>query len=242
MLHHTRGIVFHQLKYSETSLIVKIYTEQFGIQSYLLRGIRGKKAKLKPALFQHLSLVDLVVYHKEKKEIQNLKEVKIAVPFQQIPFDVRKGSILIFLNEVLYKVIKEEEPNPDLFAFLFNAIQILDNDTENTADFHLLFLMQLTKFLGFHPKNNFTKKESNFNLEEGVFTSSSLSESIGIRLPFSKYFSIFSTASFMGPNKITISQNHRNKLLEIILRYYQLHIPVVMNIKSHLVLNTVLNG
>lgn len=242
MLHHTRGIIFHQLKYSESSIIVKIYTELFGIQSYMIRGIRGKKAKIKPALLQHLSLVDLVVYHNDKKEIQSLKEVKIAIPFKYIPFDVRKSSILMFLNEVVHKVIKEEEPNPELFGFLFNAIQLLDNDEKNTSDFHLLFLMQLTKYLGFQPQNNFSEKEPYFNLEEGVFTSSNLTESIGVSMPFSKYFSDLSTSSFIDSDKAPIGQNHRNKLLEIILRYYQLHIPVAMNIKSHLVLNTVLNG
>jgi DNA repair protein RecO (recombination protein O) len=242
MLHHTRGIVFHQLKYSETSIIAHIYTELFGIQTYMIRGIRGKKSKIKPALFQHLSLVDLVVYHKEKKEIQSIREIKIAVPFKYIPYDVRKSSVLIFLNEVLHKVIKEEEANPELFNFLFSAVQLLDVDENNTVDFHLLFLMQLTKYLGFHPKNNFSEKAPNFNLEEGMFTSTKLPNSSFVGMPFSKYFSTLSNSSFDDPDKITIGQNHRNELLEIILRYYQLHIPVAMNIKSHLVLNAVLNG
>ncbi|MCD4664768.1 MAG: DNA repair protein RecO [Bacteroidales bacterium] len=169
MLHKTRGIVLNKVKYSETSLIVKIYTELFGLQSYLIRGIRNKKSKIKPSLLQHLALIELIVYHKEKKSIQHIKEIKSAYQFKSVPFDIRKSSIIIFLNEILYKVIKEEESNKSLFEFLFNTIQILDINEKGVSDFHLIFLVQLTKFLGFFPKNNFSKTRDNFNLEDGEF-------------------------------------------------------------------------
>ena len=114
MLHTTRGIVLHTTKYSETSLVAKIYTEVFGLQSYLVKGIRKQKAKLRPALFQPMTLADLVVYHKDKGSLQNIKESRIAVPYRSIPFDIRKSSMLLFINELLYKSIREEETNRKL--------------------------------------------------------------------------------------------------------------------------------
>ncbi len=241
MLHNTPGIVLHQVKYSESSVIAKIYTELFGLQSYIIRGIRSKKSKIKSALLQHLTLVDLVVYHKAKSNIHNIKEIKIAYPFHSIPYNIHKSSITIFLNEILYHVIKEEEANADLFKFLFNAIQILDLKESHYAAFHYLFLVQLSKYLGFYPKTNFSATNCNFNLEEGKFTNQKGIENIYISPPFSTYISNLTNCSFKDLESLNISSIHKNQLLEILLNYYRLHLPVPLNIKSHHVLQTVLN-
>ncbi len=148
MLHQTKGIVFHSLKYSETSVIVKIYTELFGIQSYLIKGLRSSGSKIKPGLFQPMTLLDLVVYHKEKQVLQSIKEVHLALPYQEIPFDIRKSSIALFLNELVYKTIREEEANPDLFEFIWNACLELDATQEPVNCFHLLFSVRFCHFLG----------------------------------------------------------------------------------------------
>lgn len=241
MLHHTKGIVFHQVKFSETSLIVKIYTELFGLQSYMIRGIRNKKSPIKPAQLQHLSIVDMVVYHKEKKDIQHIKELKIALPFKSIPFDIRKSSILIFLNEILYNVIREQEANPALFNFLCNTIQVLDIKEKGIADFHLHFLVQLTKHLGFFPRNNYSKQTPVFDLQEGVFTNQALHPLLYIDEPLSKYFSQLAGLSFDDTESFSIPAEHRNNLLEYLLRYYTTHVPGMRPVKSHIVLQTVLN-
>jgi len=239
MLHNTRGIIFHQVKYSETSIIAKIYTELFGLQSYLIKGIRNKKSAIKPALLQQLTLVDLVVYHKESKNIQHLKEIKIGYPFKTIHTDIRKSSIIIFLNEILYKVIREEEANPSLFKFLYSSIQSLDLMEKSISDFHLIFLIQLTKYLGFFPKNNYSAQNSFFDLQEGVFTNTK--ESINPGEPFSKYLSELTNTTLQNVDSLAINPIHRNELMDIVLRYYQLHMPVTLNIKSNTVLQTVLN-
>ncbi len=241
MLHNTPGIVLHQVKYSESSVIAKIYTELFGLQSYMIRGIHSKKSKIKSALLQHLTLVDLVVYHKAKSNIHNIKEIKIAYPFQSIPYNIHKSSITIFLNEILYHVIKEEEANDDLFKFLFNAIQILDLKESQFASFHYLFLIQLSKYLGFYPKTNYSEEDCNFNLEDGKFTNQEGPENLYVPPPYSSYISDLSTLSFENLENLKISSIHRNKLLEILLNYYRMHLPVPLKIKSHLVLQTVLN-
>ncbi|PIZ05346.1 MAG: DNA repair protein RecO, partial [Flavobacteriales bacterium CG_4_10_14_0_8_um_filter_32_5] len=126
MLHTTKGIVIHQFKYGEKSVIAKIYTEKFGLQSYIINGVRSKKSTNKFAYLQPLSLVEINAYHKENKGLQHLKSIKLDIPFQYIPFDVYKGSIAFFVAEVIYKTIKEEEANSELFDFLYNSVQVLD--------------------------------------------------------------------------------------------------------------------
>ena len=239
MLHHTRGIVFHQIKYSETSIIAKIYTELFGLQSYLIRGIRSKRSMVKPALLQHLTLVDLVAYHKEKKDIQSLKEIKIGYPLKTIHTEIKKSSIIVFLNEIIHKVIREEEANQPLFTFIYNSVISLDSKENSVSNFHLIFMTQLTKYLGFFPKNNYSKQNKYFNLQEGVFTSSL--EDLLVKEPFSGYLSALTISEIENPEKFSIQYQHRKDLLDIILKYYQLHIPVTLNIKSNTVLQAVLN-
>ena len=169
MLYSTKGIVFHSLKYSETSIIVKIYTELFGIQSYLIRGIRKTHSKIKPALFQSLNLLDLEVYHREQASLQSIRDLHLAVPYQTIPFDIRKSSVALFINELLYKSIREEEPNPDLFGFLWNTCLALDSTQESVSDFHIRFTVQLMHYLGIFPQLNYSSETPLFNMREGIF-------------------------------------------------------------------------
>jgi len=239
MLHHTRGIVFQQIKYSETSIIAKIYTELFGLQSYLIKGIRSKRSTVKPALLQHLTLVDLVAYHKEKKDIQHLKEIKIGFPLKTVHTDIIKSSIVVFLNEVMHKVIREEEENQPLFTFIYNSVKTLDSIETSVSNFHLVFLMQLTKYLGFYPKNNYSNQNKYFNLQEGIFTASQ--GELLVKEPFSGYLSALTNVQIENADKFSILSQHRKDLLDIILKYYQLHIPVSINIKSNAVLQAVLN-
>lgn len=242
MLQTTRGIVFHQIKYSETSIIVKIYTEQFGLQSFLVRGARKKNAKIKASQLQHLSLVELEVFRKESKDLQIIKELKVIFPFQSIPLDIRKSTILIFLNEVLYKVIKEEEPNPELFEYIQNVIQILDLKTSNFTTIHFLFLVHLTRFLGFFPKNNYSISNPNFDLKEGQFSSDIGPESFISVEPYSKYISMMCDTTFKRIDEMKIPTVHKNNLLEIILNYYKHHIPGIIEFKSHAVLKSVFSN
>lgn len=239
MLQSTRGIVFHQFKYSETSIIVKIYTEDFGLQSYIVRGARRKKAKIRASHLQHLTLVELEVSHKASKDLQHIRELKIIHPFQSIPLDIRKSSIVIFLNEVMYKTIIEEEANPELFNYIFNAIQILDMAEDNISLIHILFLIQLTKFLGFYPKNNYSTLAPNFDLQEGKFSKIEGPGTVIAKEPLSSYISQLCNATFENLDKLSIKKSYKNDLLETILNFYRLHLPGISEFKSHAVLKSV---
>ncbi len=239
MLQTTRGIVFNQVKYSETSVIAKIYTEEFGMQSYLVRGARKSKAKIKSAHLQHLTLVELEVNKRDSKDIQHLKGLKIAYPFQSIPFNIKKSSVIVFLNEVLYKTIKEEESNPELFNFLFNAIQFLDLTEESIAFFHHFFLIQLTRFLGFFPRSNFSEQNKYFDLQEGEFTSMQGPGSLFADLSLSDYLNQLILVNFEEIGSIKGNSQLRNELLEVLINYFRLHIPGISGFKSFEVLKEV---
>jgi DNA repair protein RecO (recombination protein O) len=253
MLHSTSGIVFHSIKYSETSVIVKIYTELFGIQSYLIKGIHSTRSKTRPALFQPVTLLDLVVYHKEKQSLQSVKEVNLAYPFKSIPFDIRKSSVAIFINELVYKAIREEESNPDLFRFLWQTIMHLDETEESVASFHLRFGIQLMHHLGIFPQNNHTGQLNLFNMRDGFFQSTVPDHPDYLDPSTSLHFSRLLEANRLLDGKssgearrrnsemeLAMNAETRNQLIEILLRYYQLHLPGFRGMQSHHILHEVM--
>jgi DNA repair protein RecO (recombination protein O) len=153
MLLKTKGIVLNQIKYRETSIITKIYTEDFGLKSYIVNGVRTKSSKTKIGLFQPLTLLDLVVYYKEKTTLHRISEIKCYSPYKSIPFEIKKSSIVLFLSEILNKTLKEEISNKELFDFLSTSLIYFDEVKEDYHNFHLQFLFQLSAFLGFFPSN-----------------------------------------------------------------------------------------
>ena len=239
MLHKTRGIVFSYTEYRETSLIVKIYTELFGIQSYIVNSVRKKNAKLNVGWFQPLTLVDLVVYHKERHGLQRIAEIRPMPPLKDIPFDVIKSAIILFIDEVLCKTIKEEEENQLLFEFLFNTIQLFDIQQPASNDFHLLFLIRLTRYLGFYPIQNFNQATPYFNLIDGKFQSEIPLHPYYLNEKAALNFSnlILNSADFSA--KLNLPGEEKRTLIENLLEYYRLHVPNFSNVKSHKVLEQI---
>ena len=229
MLHHTRGIVLSYIKFRETSIIVRIFTEQFGIQSYIVNGVRSAKAKGKIALYQPLTLLDLVVYYKSEKDLQRISEAKCAVPFVSIPFHPVKSSITIFLTEILGKALREEGTNIDFFKFLYNAISIFDHLEENIENFHLQTLLKSTAYLGFKPES---EKDFNHQLVERGMPSSLTQEEFKVLLHLDE--------ERLGA-PIKINNQTRREILNHTLRYIQIHTGSLGEIKSLEILKEVLN-
>jgi DNA repair protein RecO (recombination protein O) len=241
MYHSTRGIVFRQTKYSDSSLVVRILTEEMGLRSYIIKGARGPKSKMKTSLFQPLTMLELVVSQKEKTDLQHIREARVAYPYQSIHLDIRKSSILLFLNELLYKSIQEEAVNPELFRYIFDHLILLDQTTENPANFHLLFVIHLTRNLGFFPHGSYVNENTVFDLMEGQFLQADA-------LPAENFITGSSCAWLSKllatpPEQfysVTIPSKVRAELLDKILRYYHLHLPLTGEFKSHIVLHEVL--
>jgi len=171
MLQATQGFVLNTIKYSETSVIAKIYTQHFGLRAYIINGVRNTKGRAKAAMLQPLNHLDLVVYERENKSINRIKEMKFATIYQNITFDVKRASIALFLTEVFHMVIKEESANNNLFNFLHQLVLQLENcDEESLTNLHCFYLLELTQLLGFYPTNNYSSSTPFFDLKEGNFT------------------------------------------------------------------------
>jgi DNA repair protein RecO (recombination protein O) len=149
MLHTTQGIVLGYIKYRETSIIAKIFTKDLGLQAYIIQGVRAKKPKYNIALFQPLTLLDMVVYHQKQRGVQRVAEVQRYTPNSDILANIKKATIVVFLAELLAKVIREEERNEDLFDFLWRAVVSLNEQTVGYEFFYLTFMLQLGHYLGF---------------------------------------------------------------------------------------------
>lgn len=240
MLHQTRGIVFKRIKYGDTSIICHIYTEEFGLQSYIVKGVRKSKTKIKATLFQQLNLLDLIVYHKNTSKLQNIKEISLAYNYSGIYNRIDKSSVLLFLNEILVKTIKEEEPNAELFKFLFDALIQLDK-TSKPANFHISFMLKLCKHLGFSPRDNYSRHNKYFSLTEGEFEENNSPAQLHLSDEQSSMLYYFITNIHLDFEKLNIDNIQRKELLNILLLFYEQQIPGFKNVKSYEVLQQVFN-
>jgi DNA repair protein RecO (recombination protein O) len=238
MLISTRGIVLYQADYSETSLIVKIYTENFGLQSYIVKGVRKKGSRIKRNLFGPLSAVDLVAYSKENSGLHMIKDVSCHRQFNRISTNIIKSSITLFMNELLYRSIHGEMPDRQLFAFIYNSVVSLDEAEENLAGFPAIFALQLAGYLGFGPNNNFSPLNCYFDLREGDFSSFIPDHLNFIEPPLSK--DLARVLELVPGNDDMLSPASRPLLLEKILDYFRLHLTSFGELKSPQILNTVL--
>jgi len=244
MLVHTKGIVFRSIKYGDNALIVKIFTEELGIQSYMVKGIRSRKSKNKPSFFEPLTLLEMEVYQKPNRRLQQLKEVRISHTWQHIPFSVEKQSILLFLNEILYKSVREEVPDREFFSWLFHSLIWFDLEESRFYNFHLLFLVRLTRFLGFYPKVSSLENEQHirfFDLQNGSFlihrpAHSFFAEGVAVQ----KLFKLVH-ADNESLKTFSLTTSDRRVILELLLAYYQIHLPGLGNIRSVEVLRMVLH-
>ena len=239
MLHKTRGIVLRTANYADTSIITKIYTERFGIQSYLIKGAKRKKASIKANLFQPFSLLELVAYKKEKKQLQTLKEARPEIYFYSIPHEPAKTSILFFLNEVVLKCLQEEENNPELFSFLHESIQTLDAEENSFINLHLIFLVRLSRFLGFYPQGGFSDTNSLFDLRDGKFTNKKPLHPDYLTAENSRLLNKIILCNYYTMKNMVLSGKERKNLLDIILRFYELHLSGMNSISSRKVLEQV---
>jgi DNA repair protein RecO (recombination protein O) len=240
MLHKTRGIVLKTTDYGESSVIVQIFTEKFGLQSYIINGVKKAKAKISRNMLQPLHLLDMVVYHKSAGNVQRVSELKNAPVLQTIPYDVIKSSIAIFLNEVLYKAVKQQSADENLFDFVFSAVEWLDHQTTNLANFHLLFLMQLTRYLGFYPDRYQANEADYFDMKNGTFSKYKPDTVLYLSPPHTQNFSYLLQSNFENIGAINFTNDERRYLIAKLLEYYALHIEGFGYIRSHEVLEEVL--
>lgn len=229
MLYKTRGIALNYIKYGDTSIISRIYTEQFGMQSYLVNGVRSIKSKGKTALFQPLTLLDLVIYHKENAHLHRISEIKCISPYSSIPFEIKKTTIGIFLSEVLSKVIREnEQDHTGQFAFVMSSLQAFDHLKEGYEKFHIQFLLKLTYYLGF----DLEQTEELYQQVNHLTENTQLTEKV---ITFLKFLY---SSSYQAESKTPVGV--RREALKNILSFYDHHLGTLSGLKSLEVLKQVL--
>jgi DNA repair protein RecO (recombination protein O) len=221
VLHKVRGIVFRFTKYGETSIIVTIFTDHFGLQSYIVNGVRSRSTKSKIALYQPLTLVELVVYHRENANLNRVKEIKCFHPYVNLHLDVTRSTIAMFITEVINRAVREESHASDLCEFLISSLICLDSIQHNVSNFHIIFLLKLSRFLGFGAHNV-------NEVLGGRLTDPSIEIAILAIL----------TGSYDTPLALTNAQ--RRELLDLLIRFYNEHSGITGELKSVQVLREIL--
>lgn len=242
MLIKTRGIIFRSIKYSETSVISDIFTEEKGLRSFIISGVRTKKAKVSASVLQVMTLVDMVAYFRDDKDLHRIKEIKADRVYASLPFDIVKGAVGLFMAELARKTIRESEQNQALFNFLYDTYVLLDETANPVNNFHLSFMIELSGFLGFMPEGIFGNGSVYFDLEEGVFVENVPQHLHYLDKDQSALLNLFLKTNMQESHNINTSRSSRKALLNNLLLFYKLHIENFQNINAHLILEEVLDS
>lgn len=239
MISSTNGIVISCINYSETSIICKIYTEHFGIQSYIVKGARRKNSKLKKNLFSSLNVLNLIANHNNKDGLVNLRDASTVYNLNNIYTNLQKMCIVQYISELLHKVlITSSTPDEQLFQFLKTEIQNI-NETEDALSMTpIVFSMKLTHFLGIFPMLNFGANNKFFNIQEGRFVGSTSDSTMCVDAVESDIF--YNLLKNLDNQDYKLSKSNRNIMLELIQKYFKVHISGFGEMKSIPILSEVL--
>lgn len=243
-LYKTKGIVLRTVKYGETSLIATLYTELFGLQSYLVNGVRtsSKKGAGKANLFQPAAMLDLVVYHNDLKNLQRIREFRWAYLYQHVFFDVIKNGVALFMVELLQKCLKQPEPNPDLFYFAEDAFIHLDESKGVVlANYPLFFTLHLAGFFGFRIQDAYSEQYPILDLQEGVFVAEHPPHQNVLEGVYSYITSqLLRVRRPEELRELPLNQETRRFLLQAYQTFYALHVPDFGEMKTLIVLQAIL--
>lgn len=222
LLEKTEAIVLKYINFTDSSIICYLLTKDFGKQTYMVRGIRGKNSKTKINLLQPLFILNVDVKHKPKSNIHTLHEFSLSEFYKTIPYDIAKSSIAIFISEILNKTFKDGDEDEELFNFVKTYILKLDELKEDYNNFHIIFLIKLTSFLGFYP-----------NIDNNIYMNSEINKTL------SYITEIVLNSDEILPSLPQINSNNRNDILVLLIEYYNIHLQSSINIKSLDVLKSI---
>ncbi len=239
MLEKTRGIILHQIKYTDSGIIARLYTRKFGRQSFLIRGMRSRKSGKQNILFQPMFILDLEISYKESREMNVLKEFSVAYSPYDIYSDIKKSSVAIFLGEVLTSVLREESSHEEMFDYIEKSIIYFDSCREGYANFHIAFLAGLSSYLGFEPGIRKDADDAFFDMTNGIFVAVPPVHGNYANPDISDILAQVFQASFDSIRNISLKGSLRNEVLDTLIRYYSLHLSGLKKIKSLEVLKEV---
>lgn len=236
MLQTTKGIVLKTIRHGERTVVLKVYTEAFGLRSYMLRA--GGKGGVAPALLQPLNRLELVVNEQSERDIHTIREVRVDKPYTNVPFDAVRGTLALFVQEVLYKVLRGEACDPGMYGFVQEALEAMDTAAD-IRNFPLVFLLRLSAELGFSPAPP-TGGEDRFDLREGEFIQGMVPHGHTLGPPLSTHLIALLATDFDTVDGPALSATHRRELLHHLLLYFRMHIEGLGELRSPAVLHQVL--
>lgn len=235
-----RGIVLNTIKYGESSMVAHLLTDVAGRKSFMVQGIgkggRGKGGK--SALFQPMFLVDIMALESSHTQIDRVKEVALARPLQSIPFDVRKSTVALFMAELLYKIVREVEPDSPLFEYVYNSVVALDEMEEGVFNFHLWFMVGLSRFLGFFPADEYSEGAV-FDIENGSFTTTPPRSGLFFNADNSRLLATLMDISPVELGNVKLSRVQRKDFIESLLAHFGYHLDTIPNLQSLRILSEV---
>lgn len=239
MITKTRGIVLRSVRFGESSLIVDVLTKSSGRVSFMVHIPKTSKGKIKKQYFQPMTLLDFEYDFRQRTNLQRIKDVRVSLPYSSIPIDPAKSCISLFLSEFIYYATRNEQENPTLFTYISTSLEWLDNAYEDFANFHLVFMMRLGKFLGFHPFLEDFTPGCFFDLRNGCFTLSMPLHADFLNAADAGHLYNLMRMNFDTMKLFKLSRDDRNRITEIVLRYYKLHLPNMPELQSFDILREV---
>lgn len=237
MILSTSGLVLHTTPYGEASVVAKVFTRQLGLRSYIIKGVRGAGGRMKQNMLQPLSSLDMVVYDSHRNDLNHVKELSPRHP--ELQSDPIGNALRFFMTEVLYKSLHEEEPMPDLWDYVEEAVAAgtAQEDTGRVADIPIIFMLKVAHHLGIEPLDNHSCREPYFDIQEGHYVASPTETTLSVDLSAILH-------DYLSPpvtsHQATFPLKERTALLDALIAYYQLHLSGFRNFHSHEILHTIL--
>ncbi|MCH3994354.1 MAG: DNA repair protein RecO [Prevotella sp.] len=228
----TKAILLHSLKYGDHQLVSDFFTEEQGRQSYISRLSKSGRGQIKKPFFQPLTLLDLEYDYRPNSRLQHIRNIRMSRPYTSIPFDPDKLSLALFISDFLYYAIRNEQRNVALFDFIEKSMEWLDDKPDSFANFHLVFMLHLTRFIGFYPNIESQVDHSFFDLREGQFVTFPPLYPDYLRPQEAQVLSRILQTDYSSMDNLTFSHDERNQATEMILHYYRLHVPDFPELKS----------
>ncbi len=239
MLLKTKCIILHHTRYSDSGLILQAYTREAGRLSFMVKGMRSKGSGKHNAFFQTMSMLDVVLYYKESRNIHHLREFSVPYSLSGIYTDIRKSCIAVFLGEILSQVLKEETHNYELYDHIEGSLRFLSESSSGFSNFHIAFLIGLSSYLGFEPGKRTSAREKFFDLADGRFAETPPVHGYYADEVISGILAGFFSASYGSMGAIPLTGSLRNDVLETIIKYYSIHLPLFKKVKSLQVLKEI---
>lgn len=232
MMTKTRAIVLRQLKYGDQSLIVDMLTCDLGRVSFVVRVPKTAKGKMKKQLFQPLTILDVELDFRERVQLQHLRDIRVAIPYRHVGTDAVKMAEVLFLAEFLHYATRDEQQNVSLYSFVETSLQWLDMATDGYANFHLVFMMRLTRFIGFFPNLDDYQPGCCFDLREARFTPLTPIHADFLKPLEAERIVTLMRMSLDTMHLFRMNRSERNRITDILVRYYRLHVPQMPELRS----------